>query len=207
MNEFLKIFENYYFRIIIITFISILITNFLKKPIKNKTKFLNESTRKIINIVILIIPFINSFILITLFLGVFQNIWLWQQIFDETVKSWFLSLSCYSIISRLWILVLGVINGEINFNTKVAKEIISNVKEEITSIEKNFNNKNNLSNIVDGIDKILDINEDITFLDNTENLEQITDVNIEINKKQNESKKFDLKIKHKNSKVQKEKNK
>ena len=55
MNEFLIIFENYYFRMVIVTFISILITNFLKRPIKNKTEFLNESTRKIVNMVILII--------------------------------------------------------------------------------------------------------------------------------------------------------
>lgn len=192
-NYLLQLIENYSIRIIIVAIISIISTHFVKIPIKNITSKLNEDSRKMVNFIILIIPLIVSFFTMCVIWVGFQNIWSFVQIFNETVKSWLLALSLYSISSRIWLLILGVINGEISFNSKIAKEIISNVKEDITNIEKNIGKDGTFSDIVEGIDKIFNINE-VEEINHKKDIEEISKVNVEISEQQKETKQLDFKI-------------
>lgn len=106
----------------IIAFLIFGLTMLIKTPIKNATKNLNETKRKAINSIIIIIPITLSIILNATYFRIFYKTWFSFEVAKSIINSWVISLSVYAIYERAKIIFKAFINGELN------KEIIENNK-------------------------------------------------------------------------------
>lgn len=170
-SELLNNIKNLTLESLIIAIVVFILTMLVKIPIKNKTSKLEESKRKAINSVIIIIPIILSLLLSISYYGLFKSQWFSLYVLETAISSWILSFTMYTIYQRIYIIIKGILSGKLKINSDLTKETISLLKNEIKTIssklktdEKSLskleNKKSSLINIkemLDGISCNIDI--------------------------------------------------
>ena len=182
--EIFNIFKNYTLEALLIGFGAFLLTYLIKLPIKKKTSTLEENKRKMINIVIMFIPLILSFIASVVYYGITERQWISLLVLDSAISSWLISLSLYAIVSRIWLVIKGIKSGKLQINSDLTKETISYIKETIKILNKeNKTAEKSLETITEKLtsltqlrdlfcqdsSEILKLNNEISSLKETEN--------------------------------------
>ena len=188
MKEILEIIEICSDKVFVIGFISFLLTYLIKMPIKKATAKFNDEKRKMINIFIIFIPMILSFLITIFHTGIYFKNPISALVLSDALKSWIASLCFYSIISRIWIIIKGVSTKEID--SKKAEELIEDIKEDIADMSAQINSENNLSFIIDNFEKAIDSENlsdkkqnDFDKSNNSTNKKDVSDKNEIVNKK------------------------
>ena len=182
--EIFNIFKNYTLEALLIGFGAFLLTYLIKLPIKKKTSTLEENKRKMVNIVIMFIPLVLSFIASVVYYGITERQWISLLVLDSTISSWLISLSLYAIVSRIWLVIKGIKSGKLQINSDLTKETISYIKETIKTLNKeNKTAEKSLEAITEKLtsltqlrdlfcqdsSEILELNNEISSLKETEN--------------------------------------
>ena len=182
--EIFNIFKNYTLEALLIGFGAFLLTYLIKLPIKKKTSTLEENKRKMINIVIMFIPLVLSFIASVVYYGITERQWISLLVLDSAISSWLISLSLYAIVSRIWLVIKGIKSGKLQINSDLTKETISYIKETIKILNKeNKTAEKSLETITEKLtsltqlrdlfcqdsSEILKLNNEISSLKETEN--------------------------------------
>lgn len=182
--EIFNIFKNYTLEALLIGFGAFLLTYLIKLPIKKKTSTLEENKRKMVNIVIMFIPLVLSFIASVVYYGITERQWISLLVLDSAISSWLISLSLYAIVSRIWLVIKGIKSGKLQINSDLTKETISYIKETIKTLNKeNKTAEKTLEAITEkltsltqlrdlfcqGSSEILELNNEISSLKETEN--------------------------------------
>lgn len=182
--EIFNIFKNYTLEALLIGFGAFLLTYLIKLPIKKKTSTLEENKRKMVNIVIMFIPLVLSFIASVVYYGITERQWISLLVLDSTISSWLISLSLYAIVSRIWLVIKGIKSGKLQINSDLTKKTISYIKETIKTLNKeNKTAEKSLEAITEkltsltqlrdlfcqGSSEILELNNEISSLKETEN--------------------------------------
>ena len=182
--EIFNIFKNYTLEALLIGFGAFLLTYLIKLPIKKKTSTLEENKRKMVNIVIMFIPLVLSFIASVVYYGITERQWISLLVLDSAISSWLISLSLYAIVSRIWLVIKGIKSGKLQINSDLTKETISYIKETIKTLNKeNKTAEKSLEAITEkltsltqlrdlfcqGSSEILELNNEISSLKETEN--------------------------------------
>lgn len=182
--EIFNIFKNYTLEALLIGFGAFLLTYLIKFPIKKKTSTLEENKRKMVNIVIMFIPLVLSFIASVVYYGITERQWISLLVLDSAISSWLISLSLYAIVSRIWLVIKGIKSGKLQINSDLTKETISYIKETIKTLNKeNKTAEKSLEAITEkltsltqlrdlfcqGSSEILELNNEISSLKETEN--------------------------------------
>lgn len=129
-HGFLELLQESSLEIIVISLAVCIITMFLKLPIKRATSKLDEDKRKMANSVILVIPLLLSLVACIIFFGATSGNWFAASCFESILSVWFLSLSIYAVISRVWIIIKGIISGKIKVNPELAKNAVNFFKRQ-----------------------------------------------------------------------------
>ena len=182
--EIFNIFKNYTLEALLIGFGAFLLTYLIKLPIKKKTSTLEENKRKMVNIVIMFIPLVLSFIASVVYYGITERQWISLLVLDSTISSWLISLSLYAIVSRIWLVIKGIKSGKLQINSDLTKKTISYIKETIKTLNKeNKTAEKSLEAITEKLtsltqlrdlfcqdsSEILELNNEISSLKETEN--------------------------------------
>ena len=182
--EIFNIFKNYTLEALLIGFGAFLLTYLIKLPIKKKTSTLEENKRKMVNIVIMFIPLVLSFIASVVYYGITERQWISLLVLDSAISSWLISLSLYAIVSRIWLVIKGIKSGKLQINSDLTKETISYIKETIKTLNKeNKIAEKSLEAITEKLtsltqlrdlfcqdsSEILELNNEISSLKETEN--------------------------------------
>ena len=182
--EIFNIFKNYTLEALLIGFGAFLLTYLIKLPIKKKTSTLEENKRKMVNIVIMFIPLVLSFIASVVYYGITERQWISLLVLDSAISSWLISLSLYAIVSRIWLVIKGIKSGKLQINSDLTKETISYIKETIKTLNKeNKTAEKSLEAITEKLtsltqlrdlfcqdsSEILELNNEISSLKETEN--------------------------------------
>lgn len=200
--EIFNIFKNYTLEALIIGFGAFLLTYLIKIPIKKKTSTLEENKRKMVNIVIMFIPLILSFIASVLYYGITENEWISLLIIDSAISSWLISLSLYAIVSRICLVIKGIKSGKLEINSNLTKEMITYIKDTINTLNKeNKTTEKSLASITERINSLTKL-KDLFCQDNsTMNLTEISDLNNEIISLQETEKEYKSQIKSNTEKI------
>lgn len=182
--EIFNIFKNYTLEALLIGFGAFLLTYLIKLPIKKKTSTLEENKRKMVNIVVMFIPLVLSFIASVVYYGITERQWISLLVLDSAISSWLISLSLYAIVSRIWLVIKGIKSGKLQINSDLTKKTISYIKETIKTLNKeNKTAEKSLEAITEkltsltqlrdlfcqGGSEILELNNEISSLKETEN--------------------------------------
>ena len=182
--EIFNIFKNYTLEALLIGFGAFLLTYLIKFIIKKKTSTLEENKRKMVNIVIMFIPLVLSFIASVVYYGITERQWISLLVLDSAISSWLISLSLYAIVSRIWLVIKGIKSGKLQINSDLTKETISYIKETIKTLNKeNKTAEKSLEAITEKLtsltqlrdlfcqdsSEILELNNEISSLKETEN--------------------------------------
>ena len=182
--EIFNIFKNYTLEALLIGFGAFLLTYLIKLPIKKKTSTLEENKRKMVNIVIMFIPLVLSFIASVVYYGITERQWISLLVLDSAISSWLISLSLYAIVSRIWLVIKNIKSGKLQINSDLTKKTISYIKETIKTLNKeNKTAEKSLEAITEKLtsltqlrdlfcqdsSEILELNNEISSLKETEN--------------------------------------
>ena len=179
--EVFNIFKNYTLEAILIALGAFLLTYLIKLPIKKKTSNLEESKRKMINIVIMFIPLILSFIASILYFGITKNEWISWLVLDSTISSWILALSFYAITSRIWLVIKGLNSGKLQINEELIKENANYLKDTIKTLTKeNSNSEKNLKSVANKLNQLKQLRDLICENQSDFEAEKLSELNTQI---------------------------
>ena len=166
---------------LIIAVISFVLTMIIKYPIKKMTSRLTEEKRKAVNIVILFIPALLSFILSLLYFGIFKSDWTTFAIVDTGLSGWFISLTIYAIYERIVIIIKAVKNGKIEMNSELASETINFIKSNIETLTTTLKEKENKLETISSKLKILNQVKEKIISDTSieKDISKLSETNIE----------------------------
>ncbi len=200
--EIFNIFKNYTIEALIIGFGAFLLTYLIKIPIKKKTSSLEENKRKMVNIVIMFIPLVLSFIASMVYYGITQKQWVSLLVLDSAVSSWLISLSLYAIVSRVWLVIKGLRSGKLQLNSELTKETVNYIKDTIKTLNKeNKTTEKSLASITEKLSSLTQL-RDLFSQDNTsEDITKLSDLNIEINALQETEKEYNAQIEANTKKI------
>ena len=200
--EIFNIFKNYTIEALIIGFGAFLLTYLIKIPIKKKTSSLEENKRKMVNIVIMFIPLVLSFIASMVYYGITQKQWVSLLVLDSAVSSWLISLSLYAIVSRVWLVIKGLRSGKLQLNSELTKETVNYIKDTIKTLKKeNKTTEKSLASITEKLSSLTQL-RDLFSQDNTsEDITKLSDLNIEINALQETEKEYNAQIEANTKKI------
>ena len=200
--EIFNIFKNYTIEALIIGFGAFLLTYLIKIPIKKKTSSLEENKRKMVNIVIMFIPLVLSFIASMVYYGITQKQWVSLLVLDSAVSSWLISLSLYAIVSRVWLVIKGLRSGKLQLNSELTKETVNYIKDTIKTLNKeNKTTEKSLASITEKLSSLTQL-RDLFSQDNTsEDITKLSDLNIEINALQETEKEYNEQIEANTKKI------
>ena len=200
--EIFNIFKNYTLEALIIGFGAFLLTYLIKIPIKKKTSSLEENKRKMVNIVIMFIPLVLSFIASMVYYGITQKQWVSLLVLDSAVSSWLISLSLYAIVSRVWLVIKGLRSGKLQLNSELTKETVNYIKDTIKTLNKeNKTTEKSLASITEKLSSLTQL-RDLFSQDNTsEDITKLSDLNIEINALQETEKEYNEQIEANTKKI------
>ena len=186
--EIFNILKNYTLETFLIAMAALIITYLIKIPIKKKTSTMEENKRKMINTVIMIIPLIVSLIASIVYYGIVQHEWLSLLVVDSAISSWLLSLSMYAIVSRICIIIKGIKSGKLTINAELSKDTLDYIKKALKTLDKE--NKTTNKDLNDTREKLKSLTElrDLIASNESLNLSQVSEMNVNINKLQVEQK-------------------
>ena len=130
LENIISVISEFSYESLIIAFLVFILTMIIKYPIKKATNKMNETKRKAINSIFILIPLIMSFLISILYYRFIQSIWISITNIKVVFSSWLLSLSIYNIYERIKLIIINIFNG----------------KEDLDYIEKNNNEIKNLLN-------------------------------------------------------------
>lgn len=171
--DILNLLSEFSIETLIISTVIFLMTMIIKYPIKKSTHKVNETKRKTINSVIVLIPALLSTIITISYYKISYNLWFSPSILKIIISSWLLSLSIYSIYERLKLILVNFINK------KSDDKLIQDTKKEIKSLLSKLKlDKESMSKLQKEIDFIT--NENKKNIESKNNLTTIFESNIEI---------------------------
>ena len=180
-NEIINLIRNISIESISIAFISFVLTMLVKIPIKKATEKLTEEKRKAVNIVILFIPGIISFIFSYLYYGIFESNWLTILVVDTGLSSWIISLTIYAIYERIVIIINGIKSGKLELNSELTKDTISFLKDSLKDLNSSLNEKEKtLKEIEEKLKSLNQIKSVIELNKSSMDINKLSDTNIEI---------------------------
>ena len=207
-NDFFYALKDISLEAIIISVLVFALTMLIKWPIKKYTSKFEENKRKAINTIIVFIPLILSYLLSTLYFGIFRKVWYGFEIVGCTTTASVLSVTIYTIYSRVVNMIKA---GRVNVS-ELGEETISYIKSNIKSISKTLKvDEKKLQTILSNIESLINLQnkvntnsdkQDIVAAENFEkqlqslkNEEESLQVSIEEEKKLLEAFKASLNLK------------
>ena len=130
LENVISVISEFSYESLIIAFLVFILTMIIKYPIKKATNKMNETKRKAINSIFILIPLIMSFLISILYYRFIQSIWISITNIKVVFSSWLLSLSIYNIYERIKLIIINIFSG----------------KQDLDYIEKNNNEIKNLLN-------------------------------------------------------------
>lgn len=179
--EIFNIFKHYTLETICIAFCAFLLTYIIKYPIKKKTKSLEENKRKMLNIIIMFVPFIVSLLSSIIYYGITKKQWISLLVLDSAVSSWVLSLSIYAIVSRLCLVIKGIKSGKIKVDENIIKENVNYLKSAIKTLNKeNEKAEKTLKSIAQKLTQLTQLRKILCENQKDFEIDKINEVNTEI---------------------------
>lgn len=134
--EIYNLICGYSLEVLLVALLAFVLTQIIKLPIKKATSKLDESKRKMVNIVILFIPLLISFVSFILLYGIRDGVFFSVKMLVNSVSAFVLSLSLYAIFSRVLLVIKGICEGKLSVNSELGKDTIDYIKNIIKELTK-----------------------------------------------------------------------
>ena len=176
-NEILTILNVISFQSLIIGISVCIFTMLIKFPIKKATSKLEESKRKLINSLIIIIPITLSFAISLIYCGIVDNEWLSFNCLELFSSSCAISFVAYAFYERLKIVFKGLKSSH---QTSETQESIKFLTHTIEALSEKLNiDKDKLKDLQEKISSLFELKQKLE-LENDSNLDIYTENNISI---------------------------
>ena len=163
MEEINSIVESFSVEALVVGLITFIVTMYIRKRIKKRSSNLEESKRKLVNSVLVIIPFVISVCISVGYLCYIEEIETYRVI-DIGCSGWLVSMSIYAVYERSGIVLNGLFSGK----QELVKEEVSSVLKVIKEKEKTMKTvKKKMEELMDSkskvtsLSKILEINREL----------------------------------------------
>lgn len=191
-NDIFMLIKSLSIETIIISIIVVIITGFVKVPIKKITSKYTSDKEKSLNTLITAIPLFISSMLTFIYLTINKTAFSFNKLTNCSISSWIISLSLYAIYEKTKIFIKGFISGNLDENSINGATIIaSKLLKQLTIDEKD------LTMINKELIKLYKVKEN-----NISNLEKLSNINIEINKLKTKEKQLKKEINSTKNKIQ-----
>lgn len=163
MEELNSIVESFSVEALVIGLVTFMVTMKIRSKVKSKSKKLEENKRKLINSVLVIIPFVISVCISTGYLYYLKLLELYKVI-DIGCSGWLVSMSIYAIYERSGILINGLFSGKQELVKEEASSIVKVIKEkekEMKIVKKKMEELIKSKSKVTGLSKVLEINREL----------------------------------------------
>ncbi len=134
--EIYNLICGYSLEVLLVALLAFVLTQIIKLPIKKATSKLDESKRKMVNVVILFIPLLISFVSFILLYGIRDGKFFSMKMLINSVSAFVLSLSLYAIFSRILLVIKGICEGKNSINSELGKDTIDYIKNIIKELSK-----------------------------------------------------------------------
>ena len=196
-NEIFEILEYLSWKTLIIAVLSFILTMVIKSPIKKFSSKLPEEKRKAVNIVILLIPALLSFLFSLLYFGIFESNWTTFAIVDNGISSWLISLSIYAIYEKLVIVIKAIRSGKVQVNADLTKDTVNFIKSSLKDLTSSLKQKEkSLNDISSKLISLNQIKEVLEYNKSNLDISKISETNIEIQNILNEETSLKTQIKN-----------
>ena len=201
--DFLQILNNYTLEVVLISIGAFLLTYLIKLPIKKATSRLTEEKRRMVNVVIVFIPLIICYVSTTLYYGFTQNDWISFLILDCSLSSWLLSLSLYAVISKIFLIIKGVISGKVQ-SKDITNSLLTLAKNNIKTLSNKLKvDEKQMTSCIQKIEELMQVKTSILENTNIINLEELTKINSEIDNLTNQKNQLDKDIENEKKLIEK----
>ena len=131
MEELNSIVESFSVEALVIGLVTFMVTMKIRSKLKSKSKGLEESKRKLVNSVLVIIPLVISMCISTGYLYYLKLLEVYKVI-DVGCSGWLVSMSIYAVYERSGIVLKGLFSGK----QELVKEEVSSIVKVIKEKEK-----------------------------------------------------------------------
>lgn len=177
-NEILTILNVISYQSLIIGITVCILTMLIKFPIKKATSKLEESKRKLINSLIIIIPITLSFAISLIYCGIVDNEWLSFNCLELFSSSCAISFVAYAFYERLKIVFKGLKSSP---QIQETQESIKFLKNTIQALSEKLNiDKDKLKDLQERISSLFELKQKIELENNDSNLNAYTQNNLSI---------------------------
>lgn len=179
--------EEYIFEIInyvsletfIISLIIFILTMVIKIPIKKATSKLDETKRKAINSVIIIIPIILSIVINVVYFKILKLNWISINLIKDIFNSLIIALSIHAIYERVKIITKTFFQGKTE--DTLLEETKTAIEQELNSLIISIqNNENIFKKTQDEITNLINLKNTIESDNESLNLTKLFETNLEI---------------------------
>ena len=168
MEELNSIVESFSVEALVIGLVTFMITMNIRSKVKSKSEKLEENKRKLINSVLVIIPFVISVCISTGYLYYLKLLELYKVI-DIGCSGWLVSMSIYAIYERSGIVLNGLFSGKQKLVKEEVSSIVKVIKEkekEMKIVKKKIEELTKCRSKVTGLSKVLEINRELSVWSN-----------------------------------------
>lgn len=174
-NEILTILNVISFQSLIIGIAVCIFTMLIKFPIKKATSKLEESKRKLINSLIIIIPITLSFAISLIYCGIVDNEWLSFNCLELFSSSCAISFVAYAFYERLKIVFKGL------KSSSQTQESMQFLKNTIRTLSEKLNiDKDRLKDLQERISSLFELKQKFELENVDSNLDAYTENNVSI---------------------------
>ena len=163
MEEINSIVESFSVEALVVGLITFIVTMYIRKRIKKRSSNLEESKRKLVNSVLVIIPLVISVCISVGYLYYIEEMEIYRVI-DIGCSGWLVSMSIYAVYERSGIVINGVFSGK----QELVKEEVSSMANYIKEKEKTMKIvKKKMEELIESrcketsLSKVLEINREL----------------------------------------------
>ena len=181
--ELIDLLSSYSLEVVLIALGCFLLTEVIKLPIKKATARLDEDKRKMVNIVIMLIPLVLSCVASVLYYGIAYKTYFSMTVLSCVISSYVLSLSMYAIFSRIWLVIKGIYSGKVSYNDELTKDAISYIKGKLKELLKSLKiDEKDLASILSSFEDLSKQKELLSADKVCIDLEKIAEINSELDR-------------------------
>ena len=163
MEEINSIVESFSVEALVVGLITFIVTMYIRKRIKKRSSNLEESKRKLVNSVLVIIPLMVSVSISVGYLYYIEEMEIYRVI-DIGCSGWLVSMSIYAVYERSGIVLNGLFSGKqelVNEEVSSVLKVIKQKEKTMKTVKKKMEELMDSKSKVTSLSKVLEINREL----------------------------------------------
>ena len=163
MEEINSIVESFSVEALVVGLITFIVTMYIRKRIKKRSSNLEESKRKLVNSVLVIIPLMVSVSISVGYLYYIEEMEIYRVI-DIGCSGWLVSMSIYAVYERSGIVLNGLFSGKqelVNEEVSSVLKVIKQKEKTMKTVKKKMEELMDSKSKVTSLSRVLEINREL----------------------------------------------